>query len=371
MKIFSVQNILVFECENDMQDNARALYEYLCEHNYNEKYRMVWIVKDVAYCKKRYSRKNVRFVCRKYSSFIGIVKVMYYVSRAKYFFFTHPWWLKDWKKEQTVVHLCHGAPPLKGRDISKGSFGNTFDWILAPSAHVVPWECDFWGCTPEKALVIGAPRNDWIFKGNYDSSLKPFVKKEKDEKVILAMPTFKQTQNWIDSDTIDKYSLNVVDTQAQMQELNTLLAQLKIHILVKIHPLQNLDVIERTEYSNIHYLSNQEMHKEDVSVDELMGCCDALITDFSSVYMEFLLLDRPVGFFVNSNGGYKRGYIMEDPENYMPGEKISDFETLKAFVNNIAIAKDEYKEERKRVNDLINTYQDDNSSKRLAEFFKL
>ncbi len=371
-KIFPTRNVLIFECENDMQDNARALYEYLYDQNYSRKYKMIWIVKDLEYCKKKFSKKNVYFFSKNIGDAIEKIKFSYYISCAKYFFFTHPWWLKEWKKKQTVVHLCHGAPPLKGRDqTKKNDIGKTFDYILAPSIHVIPWECDFWGCTEDKAIVLGAPRNDWLFRGIYKNSLKPFFQKKEDEKVILAMPTFRQTENWIDSEKIDRFCLNVIDTVEQMEELNILLVSLKIHVLIKIHPLQKLEVIEKRNYSNIHYLSNQEMYEKDVSVDEIMGCCDALITDFSSVYMEYLLLDRPVAFFIDPNGEYKRGYIMSDPENYMPGEKISDFNMLKEFICHIAKSQDEYAEDRRRVKDLINTYQDANNCKRLVDFLKL
>ena len=50
-----LRNTIVFECESDMDDNPRAFYEYLIEEGYNKKYRLVWIVKDVAFCKKRHS----------------------------------------------------------------------------------------------------------------------------------------------------------------------------------------------------------------------------------------------------------------------------------------------------------------------------
>lgn len=367
-----VGNILTFECENDMQDNARALYEYLYANGYQKRYMMVWVVKDVEYCQKRYTRKRVRFITRNTTNVYEKIVFNYYISRTKFFFFTHPYWLKDWKKGQTVLHLCHGAPPFKGRDINrKGRLGSAFNYILAPSKHVVPWECDFWGCNEDQAIILGAPRNDWVFQGDYQKFLNIFIDKKDNEKVIMVMPTFRQTKGWVDSEVVDRFSLNVVETLKEMEELNSMLSSSGVHILVKIHPLQNLDVIDKTNYSHIHYLSNADMYAQDVSVDELMGCCDAIITDFSSVYMEFLLLDRPVAFFINSTIDYKRSYIMDNPEDYMPGEKISNFDELKLFITHLVNGEDNYVQERKRINDLINTYQDNQNCKRLAEYLSL
>ncbi len=367
-----ISNVLTFECENDMQDNARALFDYLYENKYWKKYRLVWVVKDLEYCKSKYKGKKVEFISRQDKSFIGQMRFIYFIAKTHYFFFTHPWWLKDRKEGQTVVHLCHGAPPLKGRDVNgKSGVGESFDLILAPSEHVVSWECEFWECTEEKAIILGAPRNDKIFSSDIEKNLKPFINVDSDEKVILLMPTFKQNVHWVDSNKIDKFSLNVIDSIEQMHQLNDLLVSLKIHFLIKIHPLQNLDLIECTDYSNIHYLSNDEMYRKDVSIDSLMGSCDALVTDFSSVYMEYLLLNRPVAFFVNSIQEYKRGYIMDNPDDYMPGDKISNFEQLILFVINFSNGVDKYALERQRVNELINKYKDNNNCERLVDYFDL
>lgn len=66
--------------------------------------------------------------------------------------------------------------------------------------------------------------------------------------------------------------------------------------------------------------------------------------------------------------GDKRGFVVENPIELMPGQKIYNKEELLSFIDNLINNKDEYKEERKRINDLVNKYQDDKNCERILEF---
>ena len=66
------------------------------------------------------------------------------------------------------------------------------------------------------------------------------------------------------------------------------------------------------------------LEKEKLQLYELIGISDALISDYSSVAVDYLLLDRPLGYVLADYEIYreKRGFVFEDPLEYMPGEKI-------------------------------------------------
>ncbi len=370
VKKMPITNVLVFECESDMQDNARALYEYLCDKKYNNQYRMVWVVKNLEYCRRHYNRKNVHFISRNSDDAFERIKFAYYISQAKYFFFTHPYWLKEWKNGQTVINLDHGAAPVKGKG-NNPNIGQTFDFLIASSENVFQWKEMFWHCESEKLVALGGPRNDWLFEGDKRSSLFPLVNVDEKEKIIMVLPTYRQSSNWKDAEKVDTYCISVVESQHQLEQLNTFLADNHVHIVVKIHPLQELAFIKTDSYTNIHYLTNHDLFDKDIQLNQMIGCSDALITDFSSVYFDFLLLNRPIGFFLNDIEKYTRGLIMNDPFRYMPGEYIYTFADLLSFIYHIAQSKDDYNDRRKQVNDLINKYKDNKNSERLIQYFGL
>ena len=92
----------------------------------------------------------------------------------------------------------------------------------------------------------------------------------------------------------------------------------------------------------------------------LLGRADALITDYSSVYFDYLLLDRPIGFAVGDMKDYEgeRGFTVDNPYEYMPGEKFSDGEGMLEFVRSVFSGIDLYGAKRREMNDIFNKYQD-------------
>lgn len=168
------------------------------------------------------------------------------------------------------------------------------------------------------------------------------------------MPTYRKSTIYTDSSAEDKYALGVIQSNAEFFRLNEFLKMHKLHIIVKPHPLQLLDGQFLTSVSNIHYIVNEQLFKKQILLYELIGCCDALLTDFSSVFFDYLVLNRPVAFFMNDFEKYDRGFIMDNPFDYMPGEKIYHLNDLYLFLQNVVRESDQYHEERTRVNGLVN-----------------
>ena len=84
---------------------------------------------------------------------------------------------------------------------------------------------------------------------------------------------------------------------------------------------------------------------------EMVGVCDALISDYSSIAVDFMLLDRPLGYVLTDLECYRetRGFVFENPEEYMPGAKLYDLSDLENFVCDISEGKDPFKEERRKL----------------------
>ena len=102
----------------------------------------------------------------------------------------------------------------------------------------------------------------------------------------------------------------------------------------------------------------------------LVGQSDALITDYSSIYFDYLLTQKPIGFVIDDIDSYsdKRGFVVENPEDYMAGEKIKDVSGLKQFIDGILDGKDLWKEKRAEINDLMNPDKSMEYSKNILQF---
>ncbi len=371
VKYIPLKNSIVFECESDMDDNPRAIYEYLVKEKRFRKYRFIWVVKDVEFCKKNYANTNTIFVNRFDDSPKGKLKFNYYLSTAKYLLFSHPHWFKKIHKKQTIIHTTHGTP-FKNSEKEVFLSSDTYDFVLCASEYTREWFLKILNCPAEKSFISPHPRIDLLINQSKQAVLSKLITYNPQDKVIICMPTFKQSCRLMDCDVIDEYSLSVIKNEKEFEKLNDFLSENNIQLIVKLHPLQVTDNLKLNNASNIHYIQNKELFEKKIQLYNLIGCSDAMITDFSSVMFDYILLDRPIAFFTNFFEEYNRGYIMDNPKDYLCGEKINNYDDLMTFLVNFVNGNDVFHEQRNHVNKLINNPLPDNCCKKFVEkMFKL
>ena len=96
---------------------------------------------------------------------------------------------------------------------------------------------------------------------------------------------------------------------------------------------------------------------------------DALITDYSSVYYDFLLTQKPIGLAIPDIEEYSKTctLISNDITEYVKGDYIYSLKDLIDFINLVATGKDPAKKELAWALDKYHTYKDGNSSKRVID----
>ena len=149
--------------------------------------------------------------------------------------------------------------------------------------------------------------------------------------------------------------------------MNKKLKEIGVKIVVKLHPMQDLDGYNLTDFDHFILMSHAEFIKRKMDLYLFMVQCDALITDYSSIFFDFLLLDRPIGFTEDDMEDYgsTRGFAVKDPDSYKPGFRIKTKDDLIKFATDLVNDIDLYKADRSRVMDLSNDYRDGGFSKRL------
>ena len=104
-----------------------------------------------------------------------------------------------------------------------------------------------------------------------------------------------------------------------------------------------------------------------VQLYRLLECCHALLTDYSTIYFDYLLLDRPVGFMLADIEEYKRGFIIDDPTVEMPGDKLRNLDDLIGFMQRVVDGVDDYSPQRLALRDVVFKYQDNLNCQRLMD----
>ena len=356
-------NTILFESEGDFADNARALYEYMISKNMNEKYKIIWIVDDPNLYEKKH---NVHFISRKYNNKKDLIKFYSTVGSAKYLFFTHPYWYHKRNKEQIIVNLWHAIPfKGKGRDLH-----DIFDYIIVPSDFSKSLFHDFVGSVEAQYIICGYPRNDLLFQKT--NSIEKIIDIKNKPKIIICMTTFKQSTYMKDSEIIYPYVLPFITNKTEIFELNEELKAKNIKLIIKIHHLQKTELLNKINLSNIIYLEDKDLIKKDLQLYEIIGQTDALITDYSSIMFDYMLIDKLIAYFVNDLEDYKknRGFLVDNLDDYMIGDKMLSKNDFDNFISNVKNNKDKYKEQRAKFVKKMFKYKKDNCQ-RLLDILKI
>lgn len=339
--------------DQTFRDNTKYLYDYLIEKGYDKEYFIICACKDYKnYRKDEMSR--ARFV----SPVKGVVEFLF-SSHVFYSFGRIP--IKP-VKNQIVIQMWHGtsfkgfAENQKRTNKMKDQF---YTYVYASSDYFVPIVEKKFQVKHSCVTVCGHPRTDILYR---KENRYPF---EDYDKVILWLPTFRKSRSLGIEDGTMKSLLPVVRND-QLLDLEAFLKTRNTKLIVKLHPEQDtgVDVERGLEYLTI--MSDKKFKETQYDLYWLMKQTDALITDYSSVFYDYLLLNRPIGFTDDDMDEYstRRGFAVDDPDKFRPGMRMHTFKDLVSFLNDVCDGKDTYKEDRVKINDLSNYYQDGRNCER-------
>lgn len=339
------------------RDNVKALYDYLIENNYNKSYKIICSVNDY----ENFAENNCPNV-----SFVSNLKGFIYYFRAGFVFYSFGKIPIEAGASQEVVQMWHGCPykapdegMLKGHSWQKKYYTH----VISSSAHFIPiWSYAF-SIKEDKIVVTGLPRNDALFK------IHPKIDFGDYRKLILWTPTFRRskTLGYRNSSNVGHIVPILKDTD--LPKIEDYLRYKEVKIIVKLHPMQSLENYRLTDTDYFVMLSHSEFVKRGMDLYTFMPQCDAMITDYSNIFFDFLLLDRPIGFTEDDLEDYldKRGFVVDDPQDYKPGMRIKTLDDLYRFIDAVADGSDDYKIDRDRVNGWANDYRDGQFSLRVLE----
>lgn len=226
-------------------------------------------------------------------------------------------------------------------------------YLLATSEFSAEILSQAFGVKQENLLFSGYPRNDIFQSDNPDkyiteserTVLTEIINKITDGvKIFVYLPTFRDCQN---TNLFGITVANELDTLNEFLEGHNILLITKFHFAEKGSPSSRI-----TDLDNIIYL-----HPES-DVYPFLRIADVLITDYSSVYFDFLLTLKPIIFYPYDLEYYAhedRGFIF-DYQEYTPGPKVYNLTELQdAMLHflNVNVTDDEYIRHRKFLRDKI------------------
>ena len=361
------KNILL-ESNPDYADNTKFVFDEIIRRKLNKEYKIIWVVNN----KKEFRDikiPNVRFISR-HSGKIEKIRYIIKVLFSKYIIDCNEYIHKS-NKYQFRIYLTHGQPLKLAIEYIKEA--GEFDYMVTTSEYFKKiFEKDF-KIEKDKILITGFPRTDAFFKNETPVCVFPSINRK---KTIIWMPTYRNHRNWTNNPTFNmnmhyKFGIPCINSEKELYKLNNFLKENKVLLVLKLHPAENISKIKNLELSNIKLFDNSFFKEKHSNIYNVLPLMDALITDYSSVYYDYLFADKPIGLTVSDLEEYsKHVELIENYRNVIKGEYIENFEDLCKFFTNVVNCKDELKESRNEAKKMFHAYIDGQSSARVVDLLE-
>ena len=256
-------------------------------------------------------------------------------------------------KKRLIINLWHGVPLKKialldpnlkkaARIYFKKIFSENYTYILTTSHELIPLMARSFAVSEDKIKVWGQPRNDGLFQKNDCREIlgQLFPDLPEYTKTVLYAPTFR------DYGQVQLFPFKDFD----QKQLEAFLDEKNMLLFIRTHVAEQGSAAPYLG-KRIRFLGNEQA--EDVT--GILKIFDCLITDYSSIYIDYLLTDKPMIFLPYDRQQYLDGRGMNfDYDDVTPGPKP---ETFNDFLDALSPKEDFWKSERTRVNRLFNEIQ--------------
>lgn len=305
---------------------------------------------------------KITILCKKLpKDFIGmtkycffIVKCMYYLSISRVCIvdgYVIPVCVLKHKKNLVVCQIWHAMGAIKkfGKQILDKKEGSkeeiakamkmhqNYNYITCTSNATKIFYSEAFGVDPNKILVLGMPRIDYLLQDNKDiiEEIKEKYPKLKGKKNILYVPTFRKGKS--------SHVNNVISA----------IDEEKYNLIIRLHPLENTKVEEKYIIDNKY------------STMDLLKISDYIITDYSAIAFESAILNKPTFFYLYDIEEYQNNRGLNiDLEKEMPNSTNKDIDKILEVIENETYNMKELKNFREKY---VET-NDNENTKRIVEY---
>lgn len=295
-------------------DNPKAIYETMLTDAKFDKYQLIWALKEpviISGCKV-IKRQSIAY--------------FYYLSKAKYWVFNNKmpdYYIK--RVDQVYLQTWHGTP-LKRLAHDMPDLGITYyrskqtyqemvsaydkdsqlwDYLISPNQFSTAVFCSAFKVNREKIIETGYPRNDLLTTVSTEKiqGVKDKFNIPSNKQVILYAPTWRDNAYNLQGYT---FELNLDFTKWHKILGDDYVIIFKPHYLIAQHFVVPNGLSE--------FVLTMPATAD---INELYIISDQLITDYSSVFFDYAILNRPIYFYMFDFETYRddlRGFYLQVPK---------------------------------------------------------
>ena len=353
-------------------ENPRAVYEYMLADSRFADYTFIWAFKNPESKQHIPELKRaviVKYKSRDYYRYCAMAGTWLFNSRALLGLIRG--------KNQKYIQTWHGTPLKRiGHDITIEG-GNAMNslrefqdkWIWDAQRYTAllssaPYTSEIYpSCFALDKLKLrhimqetGSPRNDALVRqrGTDTAAWKKRLSIPADKKTLLYTPTFRDNQHEIG---VGYTYENELDFTALRQEIGD-----EYVVLFRAHYFVASSFDFAAHKGFVYDVSGVE------DIAQLYMAADMLITDYSSVFFDYMILERPILFYMYDLEKYQneiRGFYLSLDE--LPGQITKTMpelvESIRQAKNGVTVPREKWDALAKK----ILPFEDGEASKRVAE----
>lgn len=351
-----------------MTDSPYAIFKYMLNHPDYQDYEHIWSVTNdraLSHVIRKYQGlPNVTFVERNSREYLKYLATAQYLINNSTF---QPFFIP--KEEQIYINTWHGTPlkhmgfdipgdPYHSKNVLRNFLATSY--LLSPNAHTTQifkksYKLD--GLYEGEIIEEGYPRIDLTYHTDRNTLVGELTKLsldiDQEKETILYAPTWKGARGSLVNNDLPQM---IADMKALEQEVGE-----HYNLLVKVHPFLYHEALNYPEIAS-------HLVPDFVDPNELMAAVDLLVTDYSSIFFDFLVTDKPILFYTWDLDAYseQRGQYLDFDE--LPGPLLFNHLELIDAIKHIDEVKQDYNEQYAKMKRDFTKHDDGHVTERIVHY---
>jgi len=209
---------------------------------------------------------------------------------------------------------------------------------------------------PQKKLILGLPKTDYLNYLKYKKKSREYFKNEipENEKIILFLPTRRNDKKF-----------NIFNYGFSKRNFEEFTEEKKCNFFISYHPTNVNSQI-------INFDSNRlKMINLDGNViDDALSEADLLITDYGSIFADFLIFNKPIIFVKFDHDKYIKDVGLKIDYDSLPGPKVDTWNDIYKNISQQLYLKDNFSEKRNEWRNKMYEFYDGKNCERIVNYFK-
>jgi CDP-glycerol glycerophosphotransferase (TagB/SpsB family) len=216
----------------------------------------------------------------------------------------------------------------------------------------------------EKHVVTGYPRNDRLLDPTTNMRYRwhEFVGDVEYKKIVLYGPSWRHGRKPTQFFPFDDMQVSIL---CEFLLRHKILFLIRPHVTEMFSPsMRSMNEMQKKIPDYFRIISHDVYN----DVNEFLPFVDILISDYSALYHDFLLLNRPMLFVPYDYSDFRRknGFLYDYFEE-LPGLAVNSMTDMLTEIFNVLQGNDEYEDKRLRLKGKIHNYIDKSNCKRVLD----